>query len=141
MTAATIAALAFFVCSLIAAASVAPALRAFGEGTGTNPWALATLPALFAMLYALILYQNAERKIRRLGESVSRGILVMLMTWVSIATLITLAWYHPGEFVSGLVSTLQTSGLIGGGPMLLDAVGAGTLAGVFILRRPPPRIG
>jgi len=41
------------------------------------------VPALFAMLYSLIIFQSAERKIRRLGESVSRGILVMLLTWMS----------------------------------------------------------
>jgi hypothetical protein len=99
------------------------------------------VPALIAMLFALIVYQNADRKIRRLEESLSRGILVMLMTWVSFSALITCAWYNPGEFASSLGTTLLATGIAGGGPMLLDALGAGIVAGFLILRKPPPRIG
>jgi hypothetical protein len=98
------------------------------------------VPALFAMLYSLILYQSAERKIRRVGESVSRGILVMLLTWFSFASLCSWTWCQPHDFGACLSRTLLISGVVGGGPMLLGAIGAGILTGVLIIRRPRPRI-
>jgi hypothetical protein len=141
MSAATIASLVFFAFSLAAALTVEFLLASFAKSGGVNRLVFVMVPALIAMLYSLIVYQNAERKIRRVGESVSRGILVMLMTWVSFSALITSAWYKPGEFASSLGTTLLASGIVGGGPMLLDALGAGILTGFFILRKPPPRIG
>jgi hypothetical protein len=140
MTPATIASLVFFVFSLIAAAAVEYLLRAFAEEAGVNRWVFAMVPALFAMLYSLIVYQNAQRKIRRVGESVSRAILVMLLTWLSFSALVTWTWCQPRDFGSCLSKTLMVSGAIGGGPMLLGALGAGILTGVLIIRRPKPRI-
>jgi hypothetical protein len=140
MSAATIASLVFFVFSLMAAGAVELLLRKVAEESGVNPWVFAIVPALLAMLYSLIVYQNAQRKIRRLGESVSRGILVMLLTWVSFAAMISWTWCQPREFGSCLGTTLLTSGVVGGGPMLLGALGAGIIAGVLIIRRPRPRI-
>jgi hypothetical protein len=92
------------------------------------------------MLYSLIVYQDAQRKIRRVGESVSRAILVMLLTWFSFAALTSWTWCQPHDFLSCLSKTLLISGVVGGGPMLLSALGAGILTGVLIIRRPRPRI-
>jgi hypothetical protein len=140
MSPATIASLVFFVCSMIAAAAVEFLLHAFAEEAGVNRWVFAAVPALFAMLYAMIIYQSAERKIRRVGESVSRGILVMLLTWLSFSALVTWTWCKPHDFGSCLGTTLLVSGMVGGGPMLLSALGGGVLSGVLIIRRPKPRI-
>jgi hypothetical protein len=140
MSAATIASLVFFAFSLIAAATVEFLLRAFAEEAGVNRWVFAMVPALLAMLYSMILYQNAERKIRRLGESVSRGILVMLLTWISFAAMASWTWCSRHDFGSCLSTTLKISGVVGGGPMLLCAMGAGILTGVLIIRKPKPRI-
>jgi hypothetical protein len=140
MSAATIASLVFFVFSLVAAAAVEFLLRAFAEEAGVNRWVFAMVPALFAMLYALLLFQGAERKIRRLGESVSRGILVMLLTWVSFAGMASVTWCQVRQFGSCMSTTLLVSAVVGGGPMLLGALGAGVLSGVLIIRRPKPRI-
>ena len=140
MSAATIASLVFFVFSLIAAAAVEFLLRVFAEGAGVNRWVFAMVPALFAMLYSLIVYQSADRKIRRLGESVSRGVLVMLMTWASFGALASWTWCQPRQFGACLSKTLLVSAVVGGGPMLLGALGAGILTGVLIIRRPKPRI-
>jgi hypothetical protein len=140
MSAATIASLIFFVFSLLAAGVVELLIRKVAEESGVNPWIFAMVPALLAMLYSLLVYQNAERKIHRLGESVSRAILVMLLTWVSFAVMISWTWCQPSQFVSCLGTTLLASGIVGGGPMLLGAIGAGILAGVLIIRKPRPRI-
>ncbi len=142
MSAATIASLVFFAFSLVAAATVEFLLGAFAERVGVNRWAFSMVPALLAMLYSLIVYQSAERKIRRLGESMSRGILVMLLTWASFAAMIgwALCQTHKVGFAYSLKTALEVSGLIGGGPMLLCALGAGMLTGVLIIRKPRPRI-
>lgn len=140
MSAATIASLVFFAFSLIAAATVQFLLKTFAEEAGVNRWVFAMVPALLAMLYSLILYQNAERKIRRLGESVSRGILVMLLTWASFSAMTSWTWCQPRDFGRCLGTTLEISGIVGGGPMLLCAMGAGVLTGVLIIRKPKPRI-
>jgi hypothetical protein len=143
MSAATVASLVFFVFSLIAAAAVeilGSLLRKFAEEAGINQWVFAMVPALFAMLFALIVYQDAQRKIRRLGEFVSRGILVMLLTWLSFAVLTSWIWCPPGDFGSCLQNAVIVIGWIGGGPMLFVALGAGVLTGVLIFRRPKPPI-
>lgn len=140
MSAATIASLVFFAFSLIAAATVQFLLKTFAEEAGVNRWVFAMVPALLAMLYSLFLYQNAERKIRRLGESVSRGILVMLLTWASFAAMTSWTWCQPRDFGRCLGTTLEISGIVGGGPMLLCALGAGVLTGVLIIRKPKPRL-
>jgi len=140
MSAPTIASLVFFVFASIAATAVEFLLREFAEQAGVNRWVFTMVPALFAMLYAMIMFQQAERKVRRVGESVSRGILVMLLTWVSFAATVSWLWCPREDFLSCLSHTLILSGLIGGGPMLLSALGAGVLTGVLIIRRPRPRI-
>jgi hypothetical protein len=140
ISAATIASLVFFVFSLMAAGTVEFLLKAFAEEAGVNRWVFVMVPALLAMLYSLIIYQNADRKIRRVGESVSRGILVMLMTWVSFAALTGWTWCQPREFGACLSTTLLVSGVVGGGPMLLGALSASILTGFLIIRRPKPRI-
>jgi hypothetical protein len=140
MTPATVAALVFFIFSLVAAGAVEFLMRAFAEEAGLNRWMFASVPALFSMLFALIVYQNAERKIKSLGESISRGILVMLLTWVSFAALASWTWCKPSDFGSCMSHTLIISGVIGGGPMLIGALGAGILTGVLIIRRPRPRL-
>jgi hypothetical protein len=121
MTAATIASLVFFAFSLAAAAAV-EFLTHLAEKAEVSRWAFVMVPALLAMLFSLIVYQRAERKIRRVAQSVSRGILTMLMTWVSFAALITWARCEQCDLASDLGSTLQVSGLVGGGPMLLCAL-------------------
>jgi hypothetical protein len=140
MTPATVASLVFFVVSLVAAGTVEFVLRAFAEEAGLNRWVFIAMPALFSMLFALLVYQNAERKIKRVGESVSRGILVMLLTWVSFAALASWTWCRPSDFGNCMGHTLMISGMVGGGPMLIGALGAGILTGILIIRRPRRRL-
>ena len=140
MSAATIASLVFFAFSLIAAGTVELLLKTVAEQAGVNRWIFVMVPALFAMLYSLLVYQRAERKLRRVGQSVSRGILVLLLTWVSFSAMATWNWCQPRQFGSCLSTTLLITGVVGGGPMLLSALGASILAGVLIIRRPKPRI-
>jgi hypothetical protein len=134
---AIIAGLVYGACGLLAAAAVEFLLRALAEQAGINRWIFVTVPGLFAMLYALMLYQDARKKIRKLGESVSRGILIALLTWFSFSILATWAWCPPSQIGECLGHTLLAAAVIGGGPMLAAALVAGVLTGVLIIR--PPR--
>jgi hypothetical protein len=134
---ATIAALVFGACGLLAAAAVEFLLRSFAEQAGVNRWIFVAVPGLFAMLYAMLLYQDAQKKVRRLGESVSRGILIALLTWGSFSGMATWAWCEPHQLGQCFGNTLLVSGIVGGGPMLAAALLGGILTGVLIIR--PPR--
>ena len=136
---AMIASVVFGACGLLAAAGVEFLMRAFAEEAGLNRWIFVAVPGLFAMLFALLFYQDARRKIKRLGESVSRGILIALMTWMSFSLLATFVWCPPHQFGQCFGHTLLAAGIVGGGPMLAAALVAGILTGVIIIR--PPRKG
>jgi hypothetical protein len=136
MSTASLASVVFFVFSLIATATVEYLTRAFAEEVGVNRLVFAMVPALLAMLFAMFIFQNADRKIRRLGESVSRGALVMLLTWLSFAMLTSWTWCPPREFGSCLRNAVIVIGWIGGGPMLFAALCAGLVVGIIVT---PPR--
>jgi hypothetical protein len=132
-----IASLVFGACGLLAAAAVEYLLRALADDVGINRWIFVAVPALFAMLFALLLYQDAGRKIQKLSESISRGILIALLTWTSFSMLASWIWCSAREFGQCLSRALLASAIIGGGPMLVAALLAGLLTGVLIVR--PPR--
>ena len=134
---AMIAGLIFGACGLLAAAAVEYLLRSFAEQAGINHWIFVAVPGLFAMLYAMMLFQDARRKIKRLGESVSRGVLIALLTWLSFATLAAVVWCQAREISQCFAHTLLASAIVGGGPMLAAALVGGLLSGVAIIR--PPR--
>jgi len=131
---AMIASLVFGACGLLAAAAVEFVLRSFAEEAGVNRWIFVAVPGLFAMLFALMLYQDAGRRIRKLGESISRGILIALLTWMSFSLLATWVWCSPHQITQCFSHTLLASAVVGGGPMLAAALIAGLLTGVMIIR-------
>ena len=133
-----IASVVFGACGLLAAAGVEFLMRAMADDAGINRWIFVSVPALFAMFFALLFYQDARRKIKRVSESVSRGILIALMTWISFSLLATMVWCSPKQFGQCLGHTLLAAGIVGGGPMLAAALIGGILTGMIIIR-PPPR--
>lgn len=138
---AVIASLVFGACGMLATVlldnMLGSHLRAMADEVGMNRVIFVAVPGLFAMLFALMLYQNANRKIKRLGESISRGILIALLTWISFSVLAGGIWCSPKQFGQCFNGVLLWSAVLGGGPMLLAALVAGTLAGLIIIR--PPR--
>ncbi len=130
-----IAALLFAVCGGIAAASLQFTLRKFAVESGVNAWVFVTVPGLFAALFALIVYQGAERRIERVGQSLTRGLLVALLSWFAFSALATAVWFPVEDFFSWLSTVLLLTGFVGGGPMLLAALVASAIFGWLILRR------
>jgi hypothetical protein len=133
-----IASLVFGACGLLAAAAVEILLRSFADEAGVNRWIFVAVPGLFAMLYAMLLFQDAQRKVQRVGEAISRGILIALLTWLSFSAMATWAWCSFSQLGHCFSRTLIVSGVIGGGPMLAAALIGGFLTGVLIIR-PPAR--
>jgi len=135
---AMIAALVFGACALVGAAAVEFMLRAVAQEAGVNRWIFVAVPALFAMLFAMLLFQNASKKVRKMGEAVTRGILIALLTWIAFAALATWVRCPMRDFGLCFGDTLLISGLIGGGPMLASAMVAGALTGLLVVRPGSP---
>ena len=122
----------FGICAALAAGSVEFTLRRFAEEAGLNRLIFVAVPALFAMLFAIVIYQNAKAKITRIAQSVTRGILVALMTWAAFSALATWTWCLPENYGSCYGNFLLITGIVGGGPMLIAALVAGALVGWLI---------
>jgi hypothetical protein len=137
---AIIASLVFGACGLLAAALLSPFLRAIAYSAGVNEWIFVAVPALLSMLYAMLVYQEAYRKIGKISESISRGLFIALLDWVTFSLLIGWAWC-PGGALACLGSALLATAAVGGGAMLAAALIAGLITGMLIIRpprKPPP---
>ncbi|WP_410971717.1 hypothetical protein, partial [Salmonella sp. SAL4437] len=75
--------LVFGACVLIGAAVVQETVRDLAREGGVEPWVLLAVPGLFAMLFALLVYQGADKRVTAINQSMSRGLLVALLTWMS----------------------------------------------------------
>jgi hypothetical protein len=134
MTVPLFAGFVFGIFGMIAASSVEYTLREFAQEGGVNRFIFVAVPGLFAMMFALVIYQHAEKRITTVAQSLSRGILVALLTWISFSALATWVW-GATNVLRFFSSAMLVSGIIGGGPMLLAALGAGALVGWLIKRR------
>jgi len=124
----------FGISGVLAASSVEFTLRQFATEGGVNRVIFVAVPGLFAMMFAMIIYQRADKRIQTIQQSLSRGILVALLTWIAFSMLATWVW-SPANALSFFSSALVVSGIIGGGPMLIAALTAGWLVGWLIKRR------
>jgi hypothetical protein len=122
----------FGICGALAAGSVEFTLRRFAEEAGLNRFIFVAVPALFAMMFAIMIYQNAKAKIKQIGQSITRGILVALLTWAAFSALATWTWCLPENYGSCYGNFLLITGVVGGGPMLVAALVAGWLVGWLI---------
>jgi hypothetical protein len=137
ITPSVIACVVFGMCGLLAAGAVEYLLSALADNAGVNRWIFIAVPALFAMFYALILYQGLGRKLLSLRESISRGILIALLTWASFSFMASLVWCSSEDFGQCFSHALLASAIVGGGPMLAAALVGGALVGVLIVRTRP----
>jgi hypothetical protein len=127
-----LAALLFGVFGALAAASTQLVLSQFAREAGISTWIFITVPALFAMLFALIVYQGAAKHVQTINQSLTRGLLVAVLTWLSFSALATWAWCLPEHYGECFSRALMVSGALGGGQMLLAALVAAAIAGYAI---------
>ena len=134
LTPPVIASVVFGLCGMLAAGAVEFLLRALADDAGVNRWIFVAVPALFAMLYAVLLFQGLAQAAISLRESISRGILIALLTWASFSFMATWVWCSSDQFGQCFSHTLLASAIVGGGPMLAAALIGGALVGLLILR-------
>ena len=130
-----LAALVFGAFVTLAAASTFPVMSRFAQEAGVSEWVFIAVPALLAMLSALLVYGRAARRVQRMSQSLSRGLLVAILTWAGFSALATWVWCLPQHYVDCFRHTLLISGALGGGQLLLAALAAAAIVGVAIRKR------
>jgi hypothetical protein len=128
-----VAALVFGASGMLAAAAVGFLVADFAREAGMSPVVMLAVPGLFAMLFALTVYQGAAERITSVGQSLSRGILVALLTWLAFSALASAVWCPPDRYGACFSNALLVSGIIGGAPMLIAALLAGYAVGRLVL--------
>lgn len=127
-----IAAVLFGLFGALAAATTQYLVARFAREAGVSPWIFVIVPALFGMMFALIVYQGADKHVKTVNQSLSRGLLVAILTWISFSALATWAWCRPEDYSDCFSQALMISGAIGGGQMLLAALVAAAIVGYAI---------
>ncbi len=130
-----LAALLFGAFAALAASTLYSVLARFAREGGVDEWTLVAVPALFAMLFALLVYRRAEDRVQSISQSLSRGLLVALLTWIGFSALATWVWCAPELYADCFRQALLISGALGGGQMLLAALAAATIIGYAIRAR------
>lgn len=130
-----LAALLFGIFGALAAASTKLVLARFAREAGVSDWIFIAVPALFAMLFALFVYQGAAKHVATINQSLSRGLLVAILSWASFSALATWAWCLPENYGDCFSQALLLSGAVGGGQMLLAALLAAAITGYAIRAR------
>jgi len=123
-----LAALLFGVFGALAAASTQLLISRFAREAGVSDWIFITVPAL-------IVYQGAGRHVKTINQSLSRGLLVAILTWIAFSALATWAWCLPEHYDECFSRALLVSGALGGGQMLLAALIAAAITGYVIRGR------
>lgn len=139
--------LLFATCTWLGAGMVETVMRDFAGEVGMRTWIFVAVPGLLAMLFSVLLYTGAARKITTIRESISRALLVGIATWVAVAAMISWMWCPGYRALSCTSDVLLVTGIVGGGPLLTAVLVAGFVAGTLLKRRvswleyepPPPR--
>ena len=135
MPIAVFAMLVFGICALLAAGLVEVVMRNFAGEAGVRPWVFIIVPGLLSILFALLLYRRAATDIKGIRESLSRALAVALLTWVTLCVYISFLWCPGYRVLSCARDVALVITGVGGGPLLLAALIAGTVGGVVLKRR------
>jgi hypothetical protein len=130
-----LAALLYGAFGTLAAASTYPLMTRFAREAAVSEWVFITVPALLAALFALLVYARAEGRIRTVSQSLSRGLLVAILTWAGFSALSTWVWCIPENYGECFRGALMISGALGGGQLLLAALAAAAILGYAIRNR------
>jgi hypothetical protein len=128
--------LVFGTCCWLAIAFIEPLMRSFAQEAGMSSWLFIAIPGLLAMLFAVLSYLNATTRVTSMDKSISRALLVALATWISVAGLIAWLWCPAHSALRCTSNALMMTGIVGGGPLLVGAMTAGTIVGLVLRYRP-----
>jgi hypothetical protein len=127
--------LLFGICTWFSVAIREPLMLDFAREVDIRTWVFVSVPGLFAMLFALLLYRRAATMITTVEQSMSRALLVGLSTWVAVALLISLLWCPGYRALRCASDVLLVTGIIGGAPVLAGALIAGLVLGLVMKKR------
>jgi hypothetical protein len=127
--------LLFRICTWFSVAIREPLMLDFAREVDIRTWVFVSVPGLFAMLFALLLYRRAATMITTVEQSMSRALLVGLSTWVAVALLISLLWCPGYRALRCASDVLLVTGIIGGAPVLAGALIAGLVLGLVMKKR------
>jgi hypothetical protein len=128
--------LVFGICCWLAIAVIEPLMRSFAVEAGMASWLFIAIPGLLAMLFSLFAYRGATRHVNSLENSVSRALLVALLTWIAVASLIAWLWCPWHSALACYSNALMTSGIVGGGPLLAGTLVASGIVFLVVRKRP-----
>jgi hypothetical protein len=135
MPIAVFAMLVFGICCLLGAGLVEVVMRNFAVEVGVPTWVFIIVPGLLSMLFALLLYRNAAKDITGIRQSLSRALAVAIFTWLALAVYVSSLWCPGYRALNCARDVVIVITAIGGGPLLLAALVAGTVVGIVLKRR------
>ncbi|MGH6609465.1 MAG: hypothetical protein ACRECQ_04325, partial [Burkholderiaceae bacterium] len=92
MPVAVFAMIVFGICTLLAAGVVEAVMREFAGQVDVPTWVFIIVPALFSMLFALLMYRKAVMRITGVKQSLSRALAVAIFTWLAVSIYIGFLW-------------------------------------------------
>lgn len=128
--------LVFGIAIWLALAVIEPLMRNFAVEAGIATWLFIAIPGLLAMLFAVLTYLRANREVASMEKSLSRALLVALLTWIAVAGIISWLWCPAHNALRCTSNALLMSGIIAGGPLLIGAMIAGAIVGLVLRTRP-----
>ncbi len=128
--------LVYGICCWLALAIIEPVMRSFAIEAGMSSWLFVAIPGLLAMLFAVLSYVRAATVVTTIEHSMSRALLVALLTWIAVTSMIAWLWCPLHNALRCFSNTLITTGIVGGGPLLIGAMVAGGLVASVLKVRP-----
>jgi len=135
MPIAVFAMLVFGICCLLAAGLVEVVMRNFAGEAGVPTWVFIIVPGFMSMLFSLFLYRKAARNVSGIRQSLSRALTVAILTWLAVSVYISALWCPGYRALSCARDVVLVTTVVGGGPLLLAALIAGTIVGLVLKRR------
>ena len=135
MPIAVFAMLVFGICCLLAAGLVEVVMRDFAGEAGVPPWVFVIVPGLLSMLFSLFLYRKAASDVSSIRQSLSRALTAAILTWMAVCVYISTLWCPGYRALSCARDVVLVTTVVGGGPLLLAALIAGTVVGIVLKRR------
>ncbi len=109
-------------------------LASFASETGIGTLKMVLMVPALALVFAPFAYLKARRKVERIGQSISRALLVVLLIWIVFSAWATRQWCLPVDYLPCYSKVVTVTGFLGGGPILLSGLIAGYLMGRIILK-------
>ena len=137
MPVAVFAMLVFGICGWLGAGVIEAVMRDFAREAGVSVWVFVGVPGLLAMLFSLLLYRKAVGTIDGIRHSISRALLIAILTWLAVSLFISWLWCPGYRAFSCARDVALVTAVIGGGPLLVAMLIAGTVVGVVLKRKVP----